>query len=81
MVFVQFSILQPFHTTTDFFVGTTLEAILADTKGGTRFGVATYTRHKVVSEAEVRLLEFEYLDSSIEGVLSNRGESYWIGSK
>jgi len=56
-----------------YLVGTSLEDMLADTNGGTKFGLLHFSNHRVVSEDEVRSKGRAMLDHGIASV--KRG--YW----
>ncbi|MFH0873788.1 MAG: hypothetical protein V1846_03025 [Candidatus Komeilibacteria bacterium] len=60
-----------------FFVGASLEDVLADTSGGTEFGFVTFASHREISEEEARSLKLGYLDKGIQAV-KNGCKSYML---
>jgi len=63
-----------------YFVGTSLEDILANTENGTRYTFHTITSYKVVEVEQVILLNFRFFDKSVEAVRKGC-YSYWLGTR
>ncbi len=66
IVFMEFTSENP-RDITDWFVGTR-EGIMADTKGGTEFGLHKYKSYRAMEEAEVQALNLKYYESGLETV-------------
>ena len=76
MVFVEFTTAGGDKV---YFVGTSLQAILDDTKGGTEFGFMSLSGRREVTEEDLRKMRFEYRDTGIHAVKEGLAESYFIG--
>ena len=61
------------------FVGSSKEAILADTHGGKEFGGQKFSGSTVISEAEARAQPMDYLEDGITSVRSGLTNSYLVG--
>ena len=64
----------------DWIMGATLEGVLKDTNGGTRFAFAEYDSHRVLSEIEVARLKFETYKLAVESITSGRSKTWYLAS-
>jgi len=63
----------------EYFVGASLEDVLADTNGGTEFGSANYLFYRPISLRKARVLGLEFFDYGLNLVREGRVKSFKIG--
>ena len=69
MTFVEFvSSDHPLPGAKHYFVGANLDEILADTNGGKKFGEATFSSYREITEEEARILKVRCLEGGISAV-------------
>ena len=51
-----------------YFVGASLDDVLADTNGGKGFGFVAFSSHRQITEEEARALQLEFLEQGISAV-------------
>jgi hypothetical protein len=77
LVFVEFiSLTYPKGGGKHYFVGVSYEAIMADTEEGKKFGFASFTSHRLITDKEARSLGLRALDEGIAGVRGGFCRSY-----
>lgn len=63
-----------------YFVGSTLQDVLDDTKGGKKFGQADFSNHRIVNLESARTLQLEFLEEAILCVKRGSIKSYYVGT-
>jgi len=61
-----------------YFIGASLDDILADTDGGTEFGFAHFESHRQVDLTEAEGIGFKYYQDGLRAVREGC-KSYWLG--
>jgi hypothetical protein len=64
-----------------YFIGTSVENILADTKGGKEFGSEHYSSHRQISLEEAKKLSLEFYQAGFDRVQQNGCKSYFLGQE
>lgn len=80
MVFVEFSYTTPDGERKYYFIGASVGAILADTRGGTTFAGLQFNSRREVSYDHVQRLGFCFFTSGACSVQEGRARSYSLGS-
>ena len=81
MVFIEFVSTDKSRTNKHYFVGATVEDVLADTKGGKEFGFWNFSSRREITAGHARALNFEYFNDGVSAVEEGRSKSYLLGSK
>ena len=76
MIFVKFELSNADKSI--FFVGSSEDAILKDTRNGAQFGFWKFKNHKVVSEEYVRKNKGQHVDDGIEAINNKKCSSYCL---
>lgn len=75
MVFVEFTTKTNCIRDKRYFIGRSVEDVLEDTNGGTRFQTDRFASHAIVSESEIRELKLPNVDLG-KMVIVNGGTSF-----
>lgn len=81
MIFVEFLEEKEGRRYRHYFVGKTLDTVLADTGEGKNFGWSTFSGYREATETEVRVQRPEYVDSGIGAVRQGLTKSYYLGER
>ena len=76
MVFVKF--FTSHQRFTHYFVGASLDDVLADTHGGTEFGNHTFKGYRIISEKTARNLKLGYLEKGIAAIKNGATKSFML---
>ncbi len=81
VIFIEFiSPSYPHKGAKHHFVGASTEAIMKDTADGTKFGFATFSSHKEITEEVARSLNLEFLDEGITAIKNGPTVSFKLGT-
>ena len=61
-------------------MGASLDAVLADTNDGKKFGNTEYASHRILTDEEVARLRFGTYGKAVESITSGRSKTWYLAN-